>query len=271
MSCNKINRCLIFSKNRAAQLDALLRSMQDLLWLDNWKVAVIGYYEKGIHRDTWEILKSQWGRSVAFIDEESGKFESQVRDYLNLYMDNIMFMVDDGIFLERCTPLDYQIPSGASISYRLGYEMIKSHQISADHYHWYFTCEMMKSQDADWRYPFSVDAHAYNINDIREILEVVSFKNPNTFEDNIYRHHKDNKVIKSCQCMRTPSFVNFPLNVVQDIDYKIKGIDEVRLAELFYHGYRLYYPERPLVTNPHMNINFILMRSDVKSEILRLE
>lgn len=266
----RINKCLIFSKNRAAQLDTLLRSMEDFLWMDSWEISILGYYEEGIHKDTWELLKSKW-QGVEFIDEQKGEFERQVRKFIDSDMDNIMFMVDDGIFLNKCEKLTYQIPAGGSISYRLGYEMLKYSKLSADHYHWYFTCEAMKQEAADWRYPFSVDAHAYNINDIRDILKTVTFKNPNTFEDNIYKFHKDNKVIESCRCMRTPSFVNFPLNVVQDIDYKVKSVDELRLAELFFHGYELYYPERPLITNPHMDINFILMKNGDKSEILELK
>ena len=89
----RINKCLIFSKNRAAQLDTLLRSMKDFLWMDSWKISILGYYEEGIHKDTRELLKSKWQR-VEFIDEQKGEFERQVRKFIDSDMDNIMFMVD---------------------------------------------------------------------------------------------------------------------------------------------------------------------------------
>lgn len=158
--------CLIFSKDRPAQLDLLLRSIQlhapglyrrvQISWL-----ATDSFYRAG-----YKICEAEHGDGLAraFVDERfcidhaaGTSFENWVRVWLAHpnRSQTVSFLVDDDVFYR-----DAQEPDVLPWSYRGG----------------------------DYDYPFSLDGNVYAKTDIEKLLHGLRFTDPTELEHQGHLH-----------------------------------------------------------------------------------
>lgn len=214
--------CLIFSKDRAAQLDLLLRSIDryasklysslTVLW-----EASAPEYERGYRKliaDKQRVEASFW---------REYDFEKQVRWWLNHWTPTtgeplISFLVDDDVFYRDCT----YVPGAASVSFRGG----------------------------DYTYPFSLDGVIYRAHWIRDLLAGLTFRNPTELEA-VGHDHRDRlpftRLIEGPTCL-----TGLPWNRVSTSSgMPHRGPHEFDLNERYLAGERLAVPTFDLPQPPH--------------------
>ena len=239
---------IIFSKNRALQLDLCLRTLQ-LHCADIHKLSSVNvlYKVDDNHRESYEILKQEY-LDVIFIEEQSFK-----QDLLDIVRDKsvILFCVDDTVFVEDfllaniVSNLDNN-PDCLGFSLRLGFNTVhcfpygKSQDIpattkiengAANKYNW-------QSAQLDFGYAMEISSSLYRTEDIVEILDNCDYNNPNSLEDRFaecHIHTKPNLLMYD----KSVAFSN-PINKVQlDHPNKSGDISADVLLQYFMAGYRI--------------------------------
>jgi len=178
---------IIFSRNRACQLDALLRSLRSRFRIRH-RVSVLWKADPGLHTQTYHHLKREYPQ-VGW--QEEADFRKDLLNLLRQKTPLVMFCTDDGLFHDRV--LDIPWPEDwdqvAAYSFRLGENCRYSHPAD-EHYRlpprWRGAGAMVwdwTRARADFRYPFSLDAHIFPTSRIRKMLARLPFHNPNTLED----------------------------------------------------------------------------------------
>ncbi len=156
---------LIFSKDRACQLDALLRSIEEngpgyssvtvlYVWSD---------YAQG--EAYWQLTRA--GHAVRWLPQD--RFSDQTRSWLERAGDVLSFLVDDQIFYGKAT-----LAPSPGMVYQYGLNTTRSHTMGGDsHPHvqvardGWFTWTWRDST-GDFAYPLSIGGNVY---DKAELLE----------------------------------------------------------------------------------------------------
>lgn len=173
---------LIFSKNRACQLDLLLRSVR--FKVEHMNLRVLYTYDPE-YKTAYDKVR-RLNPNVEFVLEED--FRRQVIDAItNEY---VLFLVDDDVmidsFNEDCPQFrKFQanediICLNLRIAQNYDYDFLKAKYVPIPE----FDDGMWKWQNYqhDWGYPMSVSSHIFRKKDILPILETVEFGNPITLE-----------------------------------------------------------------------------------------
>ncbi|MCQ2266211.1 MAG: hypothetical protein MJZ40_00695 [Bacteroidaceae bacterium] len=271
---------IIFSFNRAMQLDTLLRSIR-LHWSSMpHKVSVLYNTTQETYQKAYEMLAAEYSY-VEFIKETSRTQRYHSRDYFHPYnwlkllrypdvrrqksnfrdllikslrlseCSYTMFLTDDSAFFADVCLTKEQLafidenPSQNQISLRLGIDNVqKPNSINlADDgtLRWRFS----KYRNArSWGYTFSVDAHIYSSSVIRNLLNRIIFCNPTTLEAHINDYTTKKKLLDRGMAFESPSILSFPINMVQQIaDNESLGVSEALLNKFFLDGFQLVYEE----------------------------
>ena len=197
---------LIFSKDRACQLDLLLRS------IDRYARNIYGSLSVLYTASSAEFMR---GYGLCFAEHAGAKFvlehdfEAQVRKWLTLCDGAVSFLVDDDVFYRDATP-----PHELPWSYRGG----------------------------DYDYPFSVDGNVYERDDAILAIHDVTFRDPTQMEAGAHALSARlpfRKLHHGCPCL-----VGVPANRVSassnmpHMDVDPRGLNERYLAgerlRLFY-------------------------------------
>lgn len=242
---------LIFSKDRAMQLDATVRSLSiHCRDMENIDVKVIYATSNSENEQQYQELANTYSL-IEFISQVD--FQSQVLASMVGY-EYILFLVDDNIFVR-----DFSInniieslstnPDALGFSLRLGtntrycYPLRVDQQLltfsSIDHEFLLFDWTLAEH---DFGYPLEVSSSVYRVKDITDVLKH-SFVNPNTLEaylnnQKIAFYHK--KFLLCNQYSYT--FCN-PVNKVQNTFNNRAGetfyYSPDNLRDLFSQGYRI--------------------------------
>jgi len=213
---------IIFSKDRAAQLDLLLRSIKKNYISNKEDSFTIIYtssnpeFEKG-----YSIIKEKH-QNILFIKEHENEtvFKNLVLNELNSKQPLINFLVDDAVFInpfykntafdtflndESISCLSCRLHPDITYTYMQRKNTPKPKMNNNNIWNW-------TRAAGDWGYPMSLDGHIFKKEDILPILESIKFKNPNTLEHELSRHpiNKPNMV-----CFDNQKLVTIPLNMVQ--------------------------------------------------------
>ena len=223
---------IIFSKDRAAQLDALIRSIreqvEDFKTRGRW--AVIHTASSDALSDGYSLLKEKpHSADFNFVDErEDGRAFKQIvvetmREQHEATGDpHCMFLVDDNVFkapLPRETKQQRVFeatPEILCLSLRMqpGYDFSHPMNKRGKKPGWPWSLEWRwPGAKGDWGYPMSVDGHLFRFSELMPIVEACDFKNPNSFEAELAR--RANKKQPWMICMKRAPVVNLPVNIVQ--------------------------------------------------------
>jgi FkbM family methyltransferase len=244
---------IIFSKDRAMQLDATLRSFflhcKDS---DSVSLKVLYVTSNQSYEQQYEQLKDEF-KSVEFIKETDFK-----KDLLSLLSSKqyVLFLVDDNIFIRTFCISDIRDsldnnPDVLGFSLRLGKNTTYCYMLNVEQklpsfsvlgggilkYEWI-------AADHDFGYPFEVSSSVYRVSDIYTLLAQADFSNPNTLElvvDGNKGYFRPNANQLLCY-EHSVTFCN-PVNVVQALWQNKAGerfaYSSKKLADMFSDGMRI--------------------------------
>lgn len=230
---------LVFSKNRAYQLDAFIRSASKNAGISKSDLTILYKYDP----EYLESLKALMNENPECTFIEEVDFKSQTIEWVKNSGFFVSFATDDAIFtrfadVNKACEVLRQNSQIFTFSLRLGLHLdfcypisqkqqVPNGQIISEIFLW-----NSNNANGDWNYPLSVDGHIFRSNEILEILEEVDFKNPNTLEANIqaFRH----AINPFASCFMKSCYMNIPLNVVQKIYNNKSGNVTAQILELKY-------------------------------------
>lgn len=203
---------LIFSKNRACQLDLLLRSIKT--YCKSPHSVNILYTLSEEHKESYDICFSQH-QKLNWIREFD--FRSQTLDLFK--MNNLCLLTDDTVFFRNFKFYDC-LQENETFSYRLGYNtIIQDHvnQTKQQHLHPLTLNKDIISwnpnnypSNMNYGYPFSFDGHVYKNGLLEKILRGTgNFNNTNEIEGIL---HSQRHIIKTIYSNLHSSCVNVPCN-----------------------------------------------------------
>ena len=269
------NQLIIFSKNRACQLNLLLDSLKKNSPALFDKIHVL-YKAEGDYVLGYEKLKEKYA-GINFHLENN--FRHDLFKLIDDEVEATTFMVDDAVVFKeilarkidiiRPVVEDYVI-----FSLRLGENCVYSHPANL-HYTLgeheingeYITFDYTKQQIGDFRYPLSTDGHIFNTTLIKDLLIEIDFNNPNTLEAFLQRFVATNSIPTTVKCFRESKLVSIPVNLVNNT-FKNRhglefGISEKELNDKFISGEKidLTLMDFSSVNGPHKEIKYEFTKS----------
>ena len=271
---NKKIEIIIFSYNRAMQLNTLINSILKY-FPEPFHITVL-YNHTIAHQKGYEILQKKF-TNIKFIQEDSSHTSFPIQKLFKLFnfkrylkykylrkprtdfrhklisilkdSDSAftMFLTDDSVFIKpvELNPILLERisenPKDLQYSLRLGENINSpaSYSKNGNFMIWDFSIPENKR---DWRYNFSVDAHIYDTKFILDMSKDIIFNNPNTYESftkiRICEKGYQNYGVANL----TPSILSFPINMVQDVQgNESLDVSTEQLEKYFIDGYSLKY------------------------------
>ena len=236
----------MFSRNRACQLDGLMRSLRQRL-RDSWPVSVLWLGGNRNHARGYQILREQWPETCW---KEQVEFKRDLQELLgNSSEETIMFCTDDGLFF--ASPPNLPEPNWqrvAAVSLRLGRNCRYSHPAN-EHYRTppfrgdgNLLAWRWKQAQGDFRVVYSLDAHIYPRSRMLKLLSRFDFTNPNQLEDRLNRYFSKDAP-EWMLCPEQSCYVSLPINRVNTEFANRSGlqypVSEEALLARFLSGHRL--------------------------------
>lgn len=214
---------LIFSKDRACQLELLLRSMKH--FFKEWKetsISILYTHTNEQYKKGYDKVRNIHPEFDYMIESPNG-FKKSTIGAINPNISYTVFFVDDDVFKE---PFSIQSdrfkqfiddPDILCLSLRMHPRIsyCYTRDISTP-------APVFKSQGlwdwrqpeakGDWCYPMSVDGHIFRTKDIMPYLETLEYKNPNYLEGQMAG---DPLGATYMLCYDQSIIVNIPMNRVQ--------------------------------------------------------
>jgi hypothetical protein len=238
---------IIFSKNRAMQLENLIFSLI-VHWKDFRKqsVKVIYTYTNDEFRKGYDKVMNKYSW-IEFIKETA--FRQNVIDAIDTGKELLIFGTDDDVFIRnfdlQCEEVNFfklrlEI---ITLSLRLGdnikYCYTQNRMIArpeliqgAKYRLWNWTYQ----DQGDWTYPFSLDFNLYKTDFILDYLKKFDFRSPNTMEGYFARIMPYAKYLM--MGFEKPKLVNLPCNRVQVDNQNRHGkITAEYLNKMYLDGY----------------------------------
>ena len=267
---------IVFSKNRACQLESLLRSMHDHLVYDPVSVTVLyratderfaAGYEKTLRRHPAPGI--QWVEETDFHRDLTRRVLSLPPDQLIMFLvdDNIVFKkIDLQFIISQFTTRHLFISLRVSRQYRNN-DPLPAFQRSDSFLEWKW--KILKRRSNNWNYPFSVDGNIYHLIRMQQIMRHIAFAAPNSFESAMhdYRRTRWVRQIKSAIAPAEPVIVNNPLNRVQaEGETWHTNMDIDRINEKYLDGFVLdnarLYGCTPTDAHHDLGLHFTIDKQD---------
>lgn len=259
----------IFSKDRACQLDSLLRSVHDNLSVPVKQVTVL-YRATDINfRNSYKKLKT--ANIIPGIEwVEESDFREDLVGMIDRLADNslVMFLVDDNIFfrpfndnalLRKFADRHLFISLRCSRTYAKDVSPSFLHETKYLEWKWNYH----KKRPVTWNYPLGVDGNIFHARVLKRILHHISFRAPNSLEGNMhtYRHAWWVKRIRLALAPLAAVVVNNPLNRVQTEGKTWhQDISPAQLNQKYLEGYRInnsnLYSAEPTAIHFAMDVQF---------------
>ncbi len=226
---------VIFSRDRAAQLELLLRSFKRF-FLD-WNQANVTVIYKVTGGGTKENplyqgykLCEQLHPEFNYLPEDMCEsFKQATLNAVNVENPLTMFLVDDIVFKSPMSLSDEEFAvtfagdpnvlclslrlyEGINYCYPIGKSVSVPSSVLSGENTWNWV-----GQEGDWGYPLSLDGHVFTTETIRPFLENLEYKNPNTLEASMSINTELVQNAPLMACYRANSkLLNVPANRVQD-------------------------------------------------------
>lgn len=248
---NKAN-VIIFSFNRASQLQLLLYSMKKH-WVDfdNQEIKVIYTWSNDNFKAGYDKLIAKCKGNIEFIKQVN--FRQNVINCINPDNEITIFGTDDDVFIRefdlQCKEVDFfkLRPEIITLSLRLGkninYCYTQNRFIThpglikgANFRVWNWTDD----NQADFTYPFSIDFNVFKTSFILPYIQKFDFKSPNTMEGFFARIMPYEKYLM--MGFEDPKIVGIPINRVQIEARNRHGrVTADTLNEKYLEGYVIDY------------------------------
>jgi glycosyltransferase involved in cell wall biosynthesis len=246
---------IVFSKNRACQLDLLLRSLK--IFLQDWQscsVNIIYSCSNNDYEDGYEIIKNKFPTFNYFPESQeqtnTNSFKTLVLECFKNNQPYTMFLVDDLVFKSFVDLTDTTFQTFINDSRILCLSLRLSPQIK-----YCYTSNTFSPppsfennlvwswqeypKNSDWGYPMSLDGNIFRTSEIYDLIVFNrSFNNPNTLETQLALRPLS---LPQMICYAESKIVNIPANKVQNI-YSNRHAQMSDLSDLnrhFLNGCRL--------------------------------
>jgi hypothetical protein len=239
---------VIFSKDRAPQLDLLLRSMERNFYQGyNQNVTVIFKASSKEYENGYRALIKLYGRKekqtgyVTWVNEEQTSFKEAAINAIDIQKTMTMFLVDDIVFTNSFTVHDDEFaffnknPNILGLSLRLDpkktycYAIDKSMTVPESHDQNYF-CFPWLNAEGDFGYPMSVDGTVFRTQEILPLMRSLNYWNPNTFEAALSQNPIQHPYLLSYSKAK---LVNIPANRTQNtFQNRHANLEEAQLSKL---------------------------------------
>jgi len=250
---------LIFSKDRACQLDLLLSSLEERI-TNIGSVSVLYKCSSANFIAGYKLCISQH-TTVNFIEESD--FQLQVKGWLNdmRRSPTVMFAVDDDLFRDHInfseiSQLLQSNPQVICYSPKLGLQLSYCYSLNMPQpipngnvHNGYFIWDWRNSIH-DWQYVFSVAGNVFRTAELAAWVNGLHFSAPNNFEDAIQQIKNYFVVPQIAICNVVSKMINMPINRVQDTHKNRCGnVSHIDLNERYLNGERIdpvhYYKVLP--------------------------
>lgn len=265
---------IIFSKDRACQLELLLRSMKFYFKeFSESKINVLYTYSNDKFKEGYEkLFKIHNDENIKYIKEVK-KFKEHVLLLLDLNNPYTVFFVDDIVFKNEFTInckqfklfamndeilcLSLRLHPYLTYCYSARIRMNKPNFDSNLIFKWI-------GQSGDYGYPMSLDGHFFRTLEFSALSKVLDYYNPNSYESMLAGYPLNRlKMI----CFEESIIVNNPINKVQNFNNNVHGnITADYLNDVFLNGYIIDLENFKGFKNIscHQEIEIILMKLDEK-------
>jgi len=231
---------IVFSKDRAMQLDLFLRGFNKMVKdSDTYKINVLYTYSNDEFKNGYGVLYELYP-DVCFHFESD--FKQDLLDLVDVEKRHTVFFVDDNVFKDYLDFYDRQM----DVFNEDGSILCRSLRLSRTLSYCYPTQKPMlqpkfdgngvynwKRAEGDYGYPMSVDGHIYRTSELLPYLSG-TYTNPSTFEGSMASAGSG---IPNIICYQTSVIINNPLNKVQTVNNNVHGdIDAAYLNYQFLQG-----------------------------------
>jgi hypothetical protein len=218
--------CIIFSRDRAAQLYALYESIKlnvkDLSKLDLY---VLYSYSSEVHERAYEMLFNRLSNmSVKKIHHNGNNRESLIQLLKEIQTEKLFFLCDDDLLIGEVSMNEILNIDSSKYIYSLRHHLdvdycyTLSRKMNKPNFTDYgnslYSFSWLKSDD-DWSDPWSIDGQVYLTKEVKLITSVSVFTAPNSFE-NALKKFKSYSIHRDGLCSSTPKLINLPFNQVQN-------------------------------------------------------
>ncbi len=272
---------VIFSFNRALQLDTLITSIIEKWQLPHYNIDVIYNTSDNDFQKRYDLLVKKYNTktNIVFNKETNINDKYSLKELLNLrnfiaYNKNkrkftpksnfrsmciellkrdknelVMFLTDDAMFINdvniNVDILDWikAVPNNRQFSLRMGEGMNNQGSLVKKEGN-YLCWEFHRNpRNTNWGYPFSVDAHIYHKKPIIKLFSKYIFCNPNTLEGFVNAQVHRKVLFEEGKSNIKCSLLSYPINMVQTVaKNETLGIDCKMLNDLLLDGYTMKYP-----------------------------
>lgn len=250
---------IIFSKNRAMQLDLLCKSI-----LENSsttpRVIILWTATTEAHEKAYQEVLTRNSSIIGTALKEINFRWNLLYELKKTQESKVLFLVDDLIFLRKfdfatleSINTSTQIPSlrlGKNIEFCQPEDRFTgTPHLSVTGGNWLRFSWMSKS--GDWGMPLSVDGNVFNTKEIFAILSRAEFKAPNSLESALGPYRFLFKYRRGL-CLQNPVIINLAINRVQTENFHFPhgSIDTDYLLDLWNKGYEI---DRKKIENMQFN------------------
>ena len=246
--------CIIFSKDRALQLHALLSSYLEKVF-SPVPLHVLYHTSTPAHQRAYEEVMEIFSHKFSFIKQDShNSFRDNVITLLNtIQTEKTFFLVDDVLFIENFDVIDFtKFDTDKNVpSLRMGLNLTQCYTVQkeqplpelipctdreGDKIYWKWNHGMY-----DWSYPLSIDGHFFSMQEIATMTKLIDFSSPNTYEDQLQRFRRF-FLFRMGVGYKKSKIVNVPCNKVQGENKNICGnVHQEYLLEQWQKGYQMDY------------------------------
>ncbi len=266
---------VVFSKDRALQLHALLGSLRECVTHPPRLRIIYAASSRGHAAAYEEMLRLDRHLDIVPVRQER---QSAFRDLLIAAISEVVtsrvgFLVDDIVFKDRVDFDEYAdfdprttVPSlrlGANIGYSFMQQCPQRQPAwvrTTDTRLWWRWSE----GEHDWGHALSVDGNLYGRDEMLVLARGLEYRSPNTFE-NALQSCSDCYGNRLGVCYAVSKIVNLPLNRVQE-DYANSSGDvhPDHLLEMWRKGYEIDFRSLRGVTNrsPHQDLEVSFVRRE---------
>lgn len=217
--------CVVFSKDRAMQLDACLRSIERFAPYGG-PIVVINRATTSEFVDGYRSLDLG---SNARLVAQSDDFQRDVIDVIDPAIEYTVFHTDDDVFFRRPAAFPLLPDRFAAFSLRLGenttycYAHNRAQPVPPVSVHGHFMAWNWTRARDDFSYPMSLDGHILRTHSLLRMLSRARFTNPNQLEAEL--HLRRYLAPPAMLSFRESCLVSMPINVVSSTHSNRAGQD----------------------------------------------
>lgn len=225
---------IVFSKNRAAQLELFIRSFKKyVVNPEKYTIKIIYLFTDQQYELGYDKLIQMKYSNVQYIREIN--FKQDIISCIELNKRYLTFFVDDNVFKNSIDFYDNQmhifdmdreilcrslrLHPNLTYCYPEAKPMRKPNFLKDNVFYW-------KGMDGDYGYPMSTDGHIFRTTEIYPYITRLHYINPNTFEGIMAAQPMN---LPKMICYDNSVIVNNPCNKVQIVNNNIHGKIDIKI------------------------------------------